>query len=874
MAVRAWFSCIMLVGILFLPLAAVRECQGESLAQESIMNDSQTILADPERPVIYMAEFATGELLFIDTVTCEVTYSLYLGDGPSSLDISSDGALLYAAVCNEQQVTVVDLELRTVARTLNLEFPPFSAAVGRPDRLYVSCTNDSNWRVIDEASGTILETVTELVPAMLETSPDGSRLLVTLPGISPTKLNLYNIASDHPTLLASDSHDLGGNFIQQDADWANETLYIAEGGTYGIQPVSLTDLTKLDMLPCGPYMAGVALTRDKSVVFGLRSDPYGSDLRAYDVSDGLLLEVRDLDAGDKWLLEVAGDGSALFIVRPLQRIQLVPTISPSAPAEGAVLGYTPSLVESRYAGGLPTAEWNDMRIEADGINLTEEIAAPDLLYGQIDWFMAEGVHWVNASATWIDRIVWANWSFSIDRDDPAALRPQLLPEYPSPGDTLDYPPESLSAQLIAPYPAPVYDQASMSIDDTVLESQFSSSGIYASLPDLLPPGTHTVNARIVYDQGAANDSISWDFTLEKYQVVMPEVTMVFPEPTTEIYESPEYLEFDLSFGEPVIEVLWLNVTLGVREVDVQFVDEDTFRGAIDWELMTGTQTVRVELTWDIGTLYRSWQFSYQAPWRLVSYEDDEGFVIPIPAGWETVEDQESDGAVLELEVIGPEYYGITTDILIDTDRDASVRETTEYMENQIQAAVDGFAEAGAYAREEWTLYRDIGGQFGAVFRIALDAQSAVALTAIVVSEEHQRYWIVMLVVSTHEYGRANATFEEMMSGFVITAEPVESLSDVLMDMLIYACVGAAVAVIGGFAVRKVMRRRRHLQGPGTGQTGPVQQMAVPPPNSGFCQRCGGVQNLAYVYCNRCGAALPVPPFGQAVQDGPAGKGAS
>lgn len=839
----------------------------EGLTQTYLVNGGQTILADPVRPLVYQLDQLTGELRFIDSTTSAVLETLDMGQDPSSIAISHDLALLYVAVSGDNRVSVVDIELALVLRNISLEFAPFSVTVGRPDRLYVSCVEDYSWRVVNEESGVVLSTITEAHSAVLEASPDGDDLIAITCGITPTKVNLYDVRTDDPHLKASDDHDLGGSFKQHAADWLNDTLYLANGGPYGLEVVSLTDLSRVGFLPASAYPSGVALSLDKSLAYCLCSNPYESIIYVFDIASMTSLGAGKTLPGDRYYLVTTGDGDALFVADPLTRIRIEPSLEPSAPADGAVYAYTPSFVEALLTEGLPVVELYMTWMKVDDIDADVVRLEDGRLQGLTVWYMDNGTHTVNASVLWMDRVIWSNWSFEIDRGDPDAVRPELLPGTPEPDSIMTYPGGEVTATLVDPYPSPLYEYAGFVVGGVVMDA-FIYDGSVRTTDEigLLEPGVISVRAYVYYDYMTMNSSTTWNFTLDKYQITMPEIVPVSPAPDSYIFGSPDYIEFDLRFGEPAVVIEWLNASLDDTALDTNLSDDDTVRADVEWEVPTGGHIVIVELVWDMGTISVEWGFYVDNPWALSVYESDAGFQIPLPVGWARTENQnESDGST-EVEVRGPVIDGVTTTIMLETARDATVRESTEYMDDQIQIAVDELDAEGIATSVDWTFYEEIGGHFGVTFLMVLDVEPVVILTSVVVSEEHERFWIIMMVFSSGIYEKANSTFSEMVAGFEITLSPSPDVERSFLLAVAAGLVGGVAVLVGVFIY--MSRRGR----PGKAPQGPAGQPAAAP-TTGFCSACGAPQPLTNLTCGACGRPLRVPPFGAAGNDRPPRTGA-
>src|SRR5436309_3712075 len=97
------------------------------------------IIPDPRRPLIYQVGVGDN-LLFLNASTGAYIDLLPVGPSLTSIDLSADGNFLYVAVSGANATVVVDIDARSVVRTINLGFSPLSVRHGRPDRLYVSGT--------------------------------------------------------------------------------------------------------------------------------------------------------------------------------------------------------------------------------------------------------------------------------------------------------------------------------------------------------------------------------------------------------------------------------------------------------------------------------------------------------------------------------------------------------------------------------------------------------------------------------------------------------------------------------------------------------------------------------------------------------------
>lgn len=237
--------------------------------------------------------------------------------------------------------------------------------------------------------------------------------------------------------------------------------------------------------------------------------------------------------------------------------------------------------------------------------------------------------------------------------------------------------------------------------------------------------------------------------------------------------------------------------------------------------------------------------------ELRPYEHRAGFRVPVPAAWSLTEDQPVGGLTFETVLLGPIHESFATNILIETDRDRTVREDNTYLRQIVDATLSGVPGSRL---SEGPTYRTIAGHAGVVFT-ATDLTSAPSITqriAIVVSEDHGRYWFMGLTVHADFYFLYNATFERMIDGFQITAQPERS-GTAIVGVMAFGAIAAVVAVI---VVLALARRRRTGASPMPAALPPTTPRGTSPAGTQLCAACGTPAAFANRFCVACGASLP------------------
>lgn len=123
-----------------LPTAG-RDAWGRNDGELGVITIGSTLaemVADPHRPLLYVADFDGDLVHVISTETQQIGKSIFVGSRPSDLDISLDGSKLYVALLGGSEIAVVDLEHQVVVDRIALSFSPAYLVAGRPPYLYVT----------------------------------------------------------------------------------------------------------------------------------------------------------------------------------------------------------------------------------------------------------------------------------------------------------------------------------------------------------------------------------------------------------------------------------------------------------------------------------------------------------------------------------------------------------------------------------------------------------------------------------------------------------------------------------------------------------------------------------------------------------------
>jgi len=827
-----------------------------------LTNGNQEILADPNRPLVYLAHPEGNSLDFINSTTGQVENTITVGTQPTSIDLSSNGAILYVAISGENGIKLVSVTTRSVTRTISLNFAPLSIQAGRSDRLYVSGLRDSLVRVIDESSGKVVNSVDAVRPVILEVSPDGNTLLTAGGMLDPVPVSKYSIATDTPSLLATDWTDLGDNFQQMAVDWTKGIVYVACGGPYGLTIAHLSDLAWAGFLPMEAYTGGVALAKDGQTVFGVNS--WYAEGYIWGFNTTSLSLVGKIPAGpDAAGLAVAGDLKSAYITMPgLKRFPLCPSISPLQPGIGLILGYTPNYVSAQLVQGIPRTNLANTSVLLDSTALTTSMPTGDELRGAVSGFLPDGIHSVNASVLWRGERYWANWSFNVSRSSPLAMKPTLEPIEPVPGGVYDTPPVLATAMINMTTPDTTISSGAMWVDDLPIYTSVSTDALNGNISTIGPNsyGNHTITASILWDNGLGSAWVNWTFVIQR----PPSISALYPVPNSTLDISPDHIDIAIDPGDPevLVEVTcWLdNVSIATSLLSIT-----TARAMISGPLTVGWHSVSASYTWEGTTHYISWGFyvaQAQMPLdlTLVRYENPAGFAMPVPQSWSRSENETVSGNTFQLVLRGPIYNSFQTNILVATEEDSSVRETNSYLQDQVDGTIQELADQGNYVNlVEGPNFTRIANHSGVVFAIKWNSLNITQKLAFVVSEELGRYWMLTFSIDTDMYAQYNATFNSMIAGFEITlkTQKISGWTSGLLEELTGITLAAAAGGIAGLLLWISRRRRVTYGSPQTQEIQLAQPLSWSTGAGQFvCPRCMQSNLPGAMFCSRCGIQLP------------------
>jgi len=248
---------------------------------------------------------------------------------------------------------------------------------------------------------------------------------------------------------------------------------------------------------------------------------------------------------------------------------------------------------------------------------------------------------------------------------------------------------------------------------------------------------------------------------------------------------------------------------------------------------------------------------------LVMYSHSSGFRLPVPSAWPRDVDRDFEGEVIELVLIGPDVNGFGTNIVVDTGHDSTVRETDAYLRSLVDDVMASIRRDSPDARLERLEMRPLSGHAAVVFTVSYPTESLTQKMVVVVSDPHDRYWILLLSARSSYFAQIDPTFERMLQGFEITlGVPILGIPAEAFPLVCGA--GIILVVIVVLAAVLFRRRKKALPPPIIPAYAPPAY--TPPPQGVRCPSCRGLSGATDRFCERCGypfgprpSSLPPPP---------------
>lgn len=183
----------------------------------------------------------------------------------------------------------------------------------------------------------------------------------------------------------------------------------------------------------------------------------------------------------------------------------------------------------------------------------------------------------------------------------------------------------------------------------------------------------------------------------------------------------------------------------------------------------GTFEVRLTVTNDRG-LSDSASLSIDVAWdyppTFENHTDRSGFRIPLPSGWFLERGTVPEDP--EVVAIGPTYENFRTNVLVDVVNDTHVKETPQYLETQLQSLIEELRRTQPSATMEGKSDAlTVDGRLAMTFEIQYGPLPFAQRVAVVVSDFHDRAWVIVLSLEEKRLAFWRPHFDYMVMGFRI-----------------------------------------------------------------------------------------------------------
>ena len=781
------------------------------------VSPGQEVLVDPLRPVIYWAGADGDDLKFINSSTGDIIDSIVVGTDPTSICLSPDGTTLYVALPTGKCVVAVDADSHAIVNYIGLSFSPLSVRLDGNGFMYLSGAGDDyawmysvdmkTWKVKDSTSP-------GLGHLAIEISPDGTTLLAMSLGTSPIKIFRYGISSGVFSLINTDNHDLGDHLQDEEVDWTRNLIYLAPGSPYGLQLVTADSLDYHGVYPMDAYPSGVAMSGDGELIYGLSNGFTFGKVWVFDATDGS--QMGSMSVGPSKHLAISHDLRSAYVGPPIQRINLTPIIEPIYPHSGSILGYTPTYFVVRFTGGLPTYDGRTAVAYVDATPLELSPCVSDW-YGiqykaTFNQTLPNGYHNFSVALDWTHYMIWENTTFIIDKNSSQAIRPMLSPGNPPSSSVRLVEPLTISASIVYVVYEWIVQGGWITFDGENMTTVITPESLSVSHPMTPSQGWHNVSAFIYWDNGQGSASISWGFKV----MVGPVITPLYPATDQILTDMPDHIEVAIDYGDTGGIVTNPQFFLDNSAIKTVITPNGTMVADVSPLTKAGYHEVRATLDWLGGRAVVDWEFyldMFIGPRREVltyyKYKKEFSLLVPVCPYWTLEADAELSGSTFPLVMYGPNIGNFRTNIIVESGSDDAVEESKDYLEEQLDQALEGLERSGMNATIVGSPgLRTVSNHSAYVATIQLVGYSVYQKIAIIASEEHQRIWIIILSISMSEFYTYGSMFDRMIESFEIEIRPGSTLSN-----LEKMAIGLGIAAIAGGASGAFVWYTRKRRGP-------------------------------------------------------------
>jgi YVTN family beta-propeller protein len=436
--------------------------------------------------------------------------------------------------------------------------------------------------------------------------------------------------------------------------------------------------------------------------------------------------------------------------------------------------------------------------------------------------------------------------------------PEVLSVFPDPAAPICFSPPEVLAAIRGGYPDPTVLGVDVALDGAPVPAQDVSltfdGYLYIATARVASPfsdGAH--EAEFVIEGSETTATEAWTFQIDRAgdSPSCPYVQPRSPLGGSILSESPPFVEAAVWRGYPEVGLTSAAMWFDGDPLIVSFPEPDILHAPLPAALTDGTYNVTARIAWEGAERDASWSFIVdtdfsipRVPLDLITHP--AGFRLPLPRGWTIGTDQVFEGNLFEVVATGESIDGVPSAIVVDTDLDSTVHETGSYLLEAANLSISEILAASPTATLlEGPATRRVDGHGAVTFSIDYSDRPVRQRFALILSDPHDRYWIVAVNAHDSTWPEKRALLDHILAGFEITLGPESVPPGDFGSLLPYAIPwagGATVAVSLAVALW-IRSKRRSAVG-----------LAVV-----SCVKCGVANPPGRPACLRCGSPLGGPP---------------
>jgi len=294
-------------------------------------------------------------------------------------------------------------------------------------------------------------------------------------------------------------------------------------------------------------------------------------------------------------------------------------------------------------------------------------------------------------------------------------------------------------------------------------------------------------------------------------VEAPSLTAFSPAPNSTVDSAPTSIIVSINRGLPADNIASVNITLDGTQLAVT-VSNDVARGVVPLNISMGHHSVTISVAFVDLTKTASWSFTVLEGPALAGFEwhnSIKGYSILIPDDWTVQDNATVAGNHVDTFIEGPISGGVQTNVIVLTGTDVTLKDTQAYLQQQVQATVNGLAKNGMnVVITESPQYVTIANRSAVVFGYDYSANNIHQKEAIIIDAEHMRYWSITCTESRDSRSQLDPTFDSMVNDFTIAPLTSPTKTDIIVFLAIGALIGMVVVITVAFLLLRKSRGRK------------------------------------------------------------------